>query len=221
LQANLSNSLDNIIEYTDQLDIDAVNASNQVITVMNRFRSMVDKREQELLKDIEEHRAAMEKKLWLDKEKVEHLLESMNHCRELTEALFGYGNPVEISSTSKAIEERLKTLLKSDLPSLPKSNLQYIEDQEKEKKKSVLKVVSSLGRIVSPIFPDIPSHYSVVFLDARNPEKLPLNQKVTAIVIVKDYADKTLKRGNYAHYFQISLNRNSKAKVFSIERELS
>jgi len=136
----------------DQLDLDAVNAANQVNAFMNEVRFMIDEREKDLLKMIEKQREEQEKNLSLEKERLEYHLESMRHCHDYSKALLEHGNPVEITSTSQPVLSRLTSLLSS--PILPPQQpnelpLQLMETKEKEMKQDIHAILSSLGQIIS------------------------------------------------------------------------
>jgi len=118
---------------------------------MSELRSLVDERERKLLETIEKHRNEQEKKLCIQKEGLEYLLESMTHACEFTSHLLDHGNPVEILATSQAVLSRFATLLSSPivLSQQPKGPiLEFKEPDKKEKKQDIQTILSSLGQVI-------------------------------------------------------------------------
>jgi len=148
LQENASAALNATNASLSRLDLDALNAANQVTLLMSELRSVIDQREKELLESIENHRKEQEKRLPIEKEELEYLIESMRHCFEYTSHLLDHGSPIELVSTSQAVLSRLSTLLSSFIapsPHAQEPSVQLVGTKEEE----VLSILSSIGRVVA------------------------------------------------------------------------
>jgi len=130
----LDGFLNQTITAINDLDLHAANAAKHITTLMDELRSMINKKEQELLEGIEKQKQEQEEAFSIEKERLEHLQESMRHCSEYTKHLLEHGNPMEIATSSQPVLSRLSSLLSTSIappikPKVPSLHPKTIKEE--------------------------------------------------------------------------------------------
>jgi len=141
-----------------RLDLDAVNAAIQVSSMMDELRALIDKREKELLENIERERVSQELKLTLGRKRIESLMESINQCINYSNQLLSFGNFAEISSTGKAVISRITSLLSSTIPTVQMGDIPAFQFS-KDNQETLHDILSSFGQISSMELPSFLKTY--------------------------------------------------------------
>ncbi|KAL5011363.1 hypothetical protein ScPMuIL_009914 [Solemya velum] len=120
--SSLEQSIKMVSEISESLTVNSKSAETQITTVFDDLETIIEQRRKDLMAEMTNTYQVKFETLSKQKETLEHILNRINNCCDLTEDTLKYGNETEILLVKKEMAEKLRELGSLKVQQQPEEN---------------------------------------------------------------------------------------------------